>query len=162
MNSRDYQLERFNALDLDSDGQFELVGYQTYWGFEFLKDQTYSSADSPDIQIVFGYDPKTKKYEPANPRFKSYLLERLQEIKSRFDGADGRAREGYSLLARISDVMDGTMTLALVGEENAAWEFFDQYCPAEKPEEKADAKSRVKSAIRENTIYKALKRTRQI
>ena len=47
---------------------------------------------------------------------------------------------------------------AAVGEEKAAWEFLERYCPAEKPEEKEDAKSRIRFAIRENIIYKILKR----
>lgn len=162
IDSRDYQLERFRAVDLDRDGQFEVAGYQRYWNFEFLKGLTYSSADSPDIQIVFRYDPKKRQYEPANPHFKSYLLEGLEEIKSRFDGTDRKTKDGYSLIRRMSDVMQGTMTLALAGKENAAWEFFDRNCPAEEPEEKADAKARIRFAIRENTIYKTLKRTHQL
>lgn len=162
MDSREYQLESFRAIDLDQDKQFELIGYQRYWHFEFLKGLTFSSADSPDIRIVFAYNSKSQAYEPANPRFKSFLLERIEKVKAQFEETDSEGQKGYSLIERMSDVMDATMTLALVGEENAAWDFFDRYCPAATPGEKEDAKSRIKSAIRENMIYKILKRTHQI
>ena len=156
MDSRDYLLEGFSAMDLDQDGQFELVGSQKYWHFEFMKGLSFSSADSPVVTIIFAYNPKRQEYEPANPRFKTYLLEEIAKTKNHLE-----SKQGYdpkSLFDDMQDLMTVLITLSLVGEEKAAWELFDRYCPVASLTEKEDAKYNIKLAIRENTIYKFLRK----
>lgn len=159
-DTRDYWLEGAEAMDLDCDGQYELVGGQKYWHFEFLNGMTFSSADSPVLTIVFAYNPKTQKYEPANPRFKSYLLETIARARDYLEKKPNNNPQ--SLFGDMSNLMLVTMTLALVGEKEAAWTFFDRYCPMGKLAEKAVAKSRISSAIRNNAAYKILKRRHQL
>lgn len=156
----DYWLEGINAMDLDQNGQYELVGALKYWHFEFLDEMTFSSADSPVLTIVFAFNKKTQRYEPANPRFKPYLIETIASAKDHLEKK--QSNHPQSLFGDMSDVMLVTMTLALVGEAEAAWTFFDRYCPIEKFEDKAIVKSRIGSAIRENVAYKMLKKSRQL
>ncbi|HYE76325.1 MAG TPA: hypothetical protein VEF04_23475 [Blastocatellia bacterium] len=152
MDLSSYNLDSFGAIDIDRNGQYELVGYQKYWYFQYLKEYSFSSADSPVIPIVFAYNPKAQKYEPANLRFRPYLLEQVEEMRSRAERTD-------SLMSRMSAVMEGTMTLALIGEEKAAWEFFDQYCRVEKDGEKEDAQRRIEAAIQKHPLYRAIKQS---
>jgi hypothetical protein len=160
MNSGDYSLEGFGAIDLDRDGQYELVGYQKYWHYEFLKERSFSSADSPVITLVFAYNPKLQKYEPANPRYKSYLLEEIAETKNRV-----KSKQSYNpqaLFGNMQDLMTVMITLSLVGEEKVAWELFEQHCPVIDPQEKEDVRANIKPAIRQNTVYKFLRKKRLI
>jgi hypothetical protein len=123
----DYDLELgFDVNDLDGDGIFELSeSLGTFDYFDRCSHATSPAAPS----AIFRYDAKTKKYVPANDRFKSVLskavekdIDELRDFEKKTDFADFRDEDGEYLGKLLSVVV----AYLYAGDERRGWEFFDR------------------------------------
>ena len=138
------------ALDLNHDGRYELIHtLHTFWFFNKL-----ANTNSPFIDVVFKYNPKTRKYVPANPEFQEYALREVEqkirkarEVKEKWNGT------GYD-----GDLLGAVLEVALpyiyAGKEQEGWSFYEEYNSLDKEA----IKSEIKKALEDDSIYRAIKR----
>lgn len=140
--------------DLDADGMPELIQrYQQFWFFQFgdLADtQTpawFTNANSPFIQIVFAYNPRTGKYEPANPRFQAYALSGLPRLEQRIAAERPSKFLNADLLGLV---FERTLLLLFAGEEERAWQGFREHCPWDNC---ATIEQRFRLRLKDDPVY---------
>jgi hypothetical protein len=111
--------------DIDGDGTYEFwQSLFTFWFFDRL-----CGACSPRIGIIFKYDPKTKKYLPANHLFQQRVLEgikediaRVEQVNKTTDFTTSQDPGGEYL----SKVMMVIIPYIYAGKEKEAWSFYDR------------------------------------
>jgi hypothetical protein len=107
----------FALSDLDGDGVLEISTVITaFYGFENWR---LSTSETPLPEIIFKYDSKRRQYFPANPQFKSCLL---QNVATRGASAQSVDHSG------LGQVISATLDYIFAGEESRGWEFFKETC----------------------------------
>ncbi len=140
-DSTDYGVgrEEFNVIDIDKDGIYEISLPLT----EFYMFENMSMAETPLPEIVFKYNEKAKKYLPANRIFQNYLLTGIEDKIKQLN-----SREGSNYL---SDRLDIVLRYVYAGKEEDAWSFFDREY---KSPNKEETKSKIKSVLKNESVYK--------
>lgn len=140
--------------DLDQDGIPELIQrYQQFWFFRFGDSASpaipasFYNPNSPFTQIVFAYTPRTGKYEPANPRFKAYMLAELPGLDQRIKASGRSMTFDIDLLGLV---FERTLLLLFVGEEERAWQGFREHCPWK---DCAAVEQRFKLKLKDDPVY---------
>lgn len=148
--SGDYPVgHELHAADLDGDGRHELIqSLHTFWFF----NSHLNNVNSPFISVVFKYDPKARKYLPANPEFRGYLLRDLEQEKARVK--ELKEKPGTPQGDLLGAVLEVTLAYLYAGMEQEGWDYFEQYDAPDRAQMKAD----VMEALREDSFYSALKR----
>lgn len=139
----------FGAVDLDSDGVYEIIAPIT--DFYAFQDKM-SMSDIPLPDIIFKYHPTKEKYLPANSIFKDYVLEGLADVPK----VDKTLQNEFQ---HRGAVLSNLLTYLYAGEEKQGWDFYDKHYQLD---DKEQIRRRVKEILREqpvyNLIYKHAKR----
>lgn len=149
--SEDYPgVNGFDLLDLNRDGVLEFTSYlETFSNFERL-----SYAQSPFLLLIFQYDPKAKKYLPANPKFPDYTLEGIdkdvQDFK-KFNERTDFAKYEDAAGEYLSSALKVILKYIYTGKEKEAWAFFDKEYQLKDKEE---IRLRIKEKLVEDAVYK--------
>jgi hypothetical protein len=116
-DSGDYEVgrEEVSAVDIDSDGIYEIWMYVTsfYGAFDQL-----SVMRTPLPILIFRYDRRAGRYLPANHRYRDYLLKDLETGISALPTGVG---EQY-----LAPRLNVLLRLLYAGKEKEGWEFFDK------------------------------------
>ena len=134
--------EELSVIDIDRDGTYEIsMPLTVFYMFENM-----SMAETPLPEIVFKYDPKARRYMPANRLFPDYALRRVEEdIK-----ALKPDEETY-----LSKRLDILLRYVYAGREREGWDFFDKaYARADH----AALKRKIKAELRRQPLYRLLYR----
>jgi hypothetical protein len=147
-DSVNYDVGGLRALDLDKDGHYELI--QTLNGFGFFNK--LDNTNSPFIDIVFKYNPRTQTYIPANPEFQDFALKDIeQKIKrAREVGATDDSGNYYRNL--LSAVLEVSLRYIYAGKEKEGWSFYEEYNAPDKDE----VKSELKKVLNQDSVYKSI------
>jgi len=140
-DSKDYSVgrEEFNVIDIDKDGIYEISLPLT----EFYMFENMSMSETPLPIIIFKYNEKARKYLPANRIFQNYLL---TGIEDEVEKLNSNGESNY-----LSDRLDIVLRYVYAGKEEEAWTFFDkQY----KLPNKEEIKSKIKTNLKNETVYK--------
>jgi hypothetical protein len=115
-DSGDYEVGREEvwAVDLDSDGVYEIGLYVTSFYGEFNQ---LSVASTPLPTVVFRYDKRAGRYLPANHRYRDYFLKNIEADSSDLPTV------GEPYLASRLNVL---LRFLYTGKEKEGWEFFDK------------------------------------
>lgn len=154
-DSGDYNVgHELRAADLDGDGRLELIQLlHTFWFFHFNKTLWFSNPDSPLIEVVFRYDPRARKYLPANHEFQDFTLRGVRrEVE-----AVGREREQLKTgdgpdTALLSVVLGATLRYLYADRPEEGWAFYKQYDSPHREQVKA----KVKKALADDPVYRAI------
>lgn len=116
-DSRDYEVGREEvwAVDLDSDGVYEITLFVTSFYGEFNQ---LSVASTPLPIVVFRYDKQVGRYLPANHRYRDYLL---KDIETEISALPSAAGERF-----LASRLNGLLRFLYAGKEKEGWEFFDK------------------------------------
>jgi hypothetical protein len=137
--------EDFCIKDIDKDGTYELSFLMTaFWGFGDM-----SMAESPLPEILFKYDPRTRKYLPANLIYQDYLLQGIDDEIRKLDPAD---KEHY-----LANRLGVLLRYVYAGKEKQGWDVFDREYT--RPDS-AQMKAKIKSVLDKEPVYKFLYRKR--
>lgn len=157
-DSADYEVgHELRAADLDGDGCLELIQLlHTFWFFRFDQHLWLSNADSPLIEVVFRYDPRARKYLPANQEFQDFALRGV----GRGIEAVGREREklkaGGPDAALLSAVLEVSLRYLYAGRTEEGWAFYEQFDSPHKEQVKA----KVQKALADDPFYRAVTKGR--
>jgi hypothetical protein len=140
-DSKDYGVGRdeFNVIDIDKDGAFEISLPLT----EFYMFENMSISETPLPEIIFKYNEKAKKYLPANRIFQNYLLSGIEDKIKQLNSSD---ESNY-----LSDRLDIVLRYVYADKEEEAWSFFGKEY---KLPNKEEIKSKVKSILKNESVYK--------
>lgn len=149
-DSGDYEVggEEVWAVDLDSDGVYEIGSYVTSFYGEFNQ---LSVASTPLPTVVFSYDKRAWRYLPANHRYRDYLL---NDIETEIGNLPTAVGEQY--LARRLDVL---LRFLYAGKEKEGWEFFDKAYTLPDADK---IKAKVKETLQEAPAYKFIQKRNSI
>ena len=129
--------------DIDGDGVQEFT--QRDMTFDYWEGLGYVS--SPQPNIVFQYDPRIKRFHPANKKFSAYLLRDVASAIRALDPNDPAQHWAYGL--------DITLRYIYAGEEREAWRFYDKaFSP--KLYEKDEMKAKIKKTLMSDVVYRLL------
>lgn len=132
-------------IDFDHDGRFELVqNLGTFW--YVLGD----NVSSPRPTIILGYDPRTHKYLPSNPRFQSQVLGDIDQRIGR--GEEIKRNTSYSCPTLVYDVM---LRYLYAGRKQEAWRFFEREYDEK---DKREWEVAIKKKLIKDTVYVAIYR----
>jgi hypothetical protein len=141
--------------DLDQDGIPELIQrYLQFWFFQFGDPATseiptsFYNRNSPFTQIVFAYNHNTGKYEPANPRFRDYVLTGLPSLEQHIEERWQSNADDMDLLGLV---FERTLLLLFVGEEERAWQGFLARC---RWDDCAAVEQRFKLKLQSDPVYR--------
>ena len=131
--------EDFGLLDLNSDGQIEVIKRLT--DFYKLQDK-FAMSLIPMPSVVFRYDPGRKKYLPANPLFPSHTLrDRLTIVTSA--NSDDMQEQAFI----VSTLLD----YVFAGKREKGWLFFER---SYKADDKVALRNRLTSILRKQPVYR--------
>lgn len=142
-DSRDFQLggEELFFGDLNQDRIAELsISVQVFEGF-----QNISLAKSPRPEVIFKFNPVTRRYQIANKHFREKLLQGIEDQRKRLDP---NQTEPY-LATRLGVLL----RYVYAGEEARGWAIFDQTYLGNDREE---IKKAIKKVLAQNLVYKSL------
>lgn len=122
------------VIDIDKDRVYEI--YLELTAFYEMQDKL-SMSGIPMPAIIFKYDPKRKKYLPANHLFPDYVLR------------DVESSEGNSLSTTLHALLD----YIYAGRENDGWALFNERYQSHDKEE---IRSRVKAVLKDEPVYQYL------
>lgn len=150
-DSGDYDVGySLRALDLNHDGQYELI--HTLQTFRFLYN--LDNTNSPFIDIVFKYELKAGKFIPANPEFREFALKDIaggiKEVR-KFKESLSEPAYPKDLLAAVLEV---TIRYLYTGQQKEAWAFYDE--EYDLPD-KQTIKSDIRKRLREDRVYSQLR-----
>jgi hypothetical protein len=140
-DSWDYGVGRaeFYVIDLDKDGTYEISLPVT--AFYTMQDKMYIG-EIPLPEIIFKYDPKARKYLPANHLFPDYALHDIDRDIERLTGEDGNY---------LSKRLDILLRYIYARKAREGWAFFErEYRRADKKEIEA----RIISVLKNAPVYK--------
>ncbi len=140
-DSKDYGVgrEEFYVIDIDKDGVYEISLPIT----EFYMFENMSMAETPLPTTIFKYNEKAKKYLLANQIFQNYLLTGINDKIKQLNSGD---ESNY-----LSDRLDIVLSYVYAGKEEEAWSFFDKEY---KLPNKEEIKSKIKSILKNESVYK--------
>ncbi len=140
-DSSDYGVfrEEFYVIDLDKDGIYEISLPAT--AFYTMQDKMYIG-EIPLPEIIFKYDPKTRKYLPANYLFPDYALRDIQSDIERLSGEDSNY---------LSTRLDILLRYVYARKEQEGWAFFEREY---KRPDKKEIKARIISVLKHARVYK--------
>jgi hypothetical protein len=147
-DSVNYPVGYLRALDLDKDGRYELI--QSLLSFHFFNK--LDNTNSPSIDIVFKYNPRTQTYIPANPEFQDFALKDIeQKIKK---AREVRATDDSSNYYRnlLSAVLEVSLRYIYAGKEKEGWSFYEEYNAPDKDE----VKSELMKVLNRDSVYKSI------
>ena len=136
--------EEFCVVDIDKDGIYEISLPVT--AFYEMQDKMYIG-EIPLPEIIFKYDPRKKKYLPANGLYLDYTMRGLDEEMRKLD------QEGNYLSRRLRILL----RYIYAGREDEGWAFFDS---AYQQPDKVEIKARIQSVLNLQPVYKYLKAPR--
>lgn len=147
-DSGDYGVGRaeFSVIDIDKDGIYEISLPVT--AFYMMQDKMYI-AEIPLPEVVFKYDGKSKKYFPANALFHDYALRGIDNDIKNLSG-----KEGSNYLSKRLDIF---LRYVYAEKENEAWSFFDREYGLP---DKGEMKSRIQGILKDEEVYRYLRRKR--
>ena len=127
------------VVDIDKDRVYEICLPVT--AFYELQDKL-SMSEIPLPQVIFKYDPKQKKYLPANHLFPDYALRHVT------------SSESVSLSPTLHTLFD----YIYAGREKDGWMHFDERY---RSPDKEEIKSRVNEVLKDEPVYQYLYRQPQ-
>ena len=130
-------------MDVDGDGVHEIS--QAVPAFTFFEGLT--NATSHLIDVAFKYDPKAKKYLPANHVFQDYALRGIEDEISCLNRND---EQKFSL-----GVLHVVLRYIYAGKEAEAWSFYER--EYHRPD-KAELKSKIEARLRDEPVHKFIYR----
>jgi len=133
--------DEFGVVDIDQDGVLEI----SLPLIDFYMFENMSMAETPLPEIIFKYDKKSRKYLPANSIFRDYALSTAEEQIARLKSPE---TPGY-----LSDRLDIVLQYIYAGEEQKAWQFFDQEYTLPNKEE---IRSKVKNILAREPVHRYL------
>ena len=126
--------EEFYVIDLDKDGIYEISLPVT--GFYEMQDKMYIG-EIPLPEIIFKYDPKVRKYLPANHLFPDYSLHGIEREIEMLTGEDSNY---------LSTRLHILLRYIYARKEKEGWSFFErEYRRSDKEEIKARILSMLKN-----------------
>jgi len=131
--------EEFYVIDLDKDGIYEISLPVT--AFYEMQDKM-SIAEIPLPEIIFKYDPKVRKYLPANHLFRAYALRDIESDIERLTNEDGNY---------LSKRLDILLRYVYAREVMKGWAFFER--EYRRPD-KEEIKARIISALKSAPVYR--------
>ena len=132
-------------VDLDNDGVCEITVPITDF-YEFQDKLPIARIPLPEI--VFKYDPRAKKYLPANPLFQDYLLDSFKGETQHLTPPDDR-------FGHLADIMSIVLDLIFAGKETEAWAFFDH---SYQLPDKKEISARMRTTLLHNQVYRFIYR----
>lgn len=129
--------------DLDDDGTAEItVPTTAFYGFERSR---LTTMETPLPEIIFKHDPVRNEYVPANPNFKSCLL---QDIEAAEKNLHAQIKE-----VGLGQLLSVVLNYVFVGEERRGWQLFEEICKLpDKPRIRRD----VEKILRKHPAYRYL------
>jgi hypothetical protein len=138
-------------LDVDKDGRHELVHtLHTFWYFDKL-----SNTNSPFIDIVFKYEPKLKRYIPANPKFHEFALNGIEQHIREAREVNVRTQPHNSVGDDLGSVLKVFLRYLYAGKELEAWSFYDEVYNSP---DKWEVKAKIKKRLSEDAAYRAVRK----
>ena len=131
--------EEFYVIDIDKDGIYEISLPVT--AFYDMQDKMYM-AEIPLPEIIFKYDPKVRKYLPANHLFPDYALRDIQSDIERLSSEDSNY---------LSTRLDILLRYVYARKEREGWAFFEREY---KRQDKEEIKARIVSVLKNAPICK--------
>jgi hypothetical protein len=142
-DSGDYGVgrEEFYVIDVDGDGVYEISLPVTAF---YMFGNMYMG-ETPLPEIIFKYDPKARKYFPANPAFADYVLRGIEyEVRSLSPDVE---------MNYLSTRLDIVLRFVYAGREAEAWDFYErEYRRADK----AEMKAKIKARLKDEKVYRYL------
>lgn len=125
--------------DIDGDGVQEI--WQSVMGFTFFEGLT--NASSHVVDITFKYDPRSGQYLPANQQFTGLSLTEVDTQKRKLHRADEHKF--------ASDLLKILLAYIYAGQEERAWEFYDQEYTLPN---KKELKRKIKAKLNADPVYR--------
>jgi hypothetical protein len=127
--------------DLDGDGVHEFT--QLDVTFDYWEDMAYVS--SPQPENVFQYNPRIKRFLPANKKFSAYLLKDIAKDINKLDPSDPAQywRTSFEI----------TLRYIFVGKEDLGWKFYDKQFGI-RPGGRDRMKTKIKNALKRDQLYR--------
>ncbi len=148
-DSNDYKYwQNSGFVDVEKDGVLELLVAQVN-----DLDLGLASMNDPWAEVVFKYDPKTHKYQPASHILTEYTLDGIVEKINKYREADSKS---------FKDLLEIMLIYFYAGKENEAWNFFaENFSPKDnysgRVSDKKQARKTIKTALDKDPIYKYIK-----
>lgn len=138
-------------MDVDKDGVSELGLLLTaFWGFESLAMAQHEALP----MIVFKYDPRSRKYLPANPLF-AHGLDGIEEDARAIDpGEKLRTSHTGEYLGKRLGIF---LRYVYAGKRQQGWAFFDR---TYKLADADQMKARIRRQVRREPVYRFIYRRR--
>jgi hypothetical protein len=147
-DSVNYDVGGLRALDLDKDGRYELIHTLNSFGFFNKLDNT----NSPFIDIVFKYNPRTQTYIPANPEFQDFALKDIEQKIKKAREVVATDDSGNYYRSLLSAVLEVSLRYIYAGKEKEGWSFYEEYNAPDKDE----VKSELKKVLNKDSVYKSI------
>jgi hypothetical protein len=152
-DSYDYGLGREEVflMDVDKDGVSEIGLLLTaFWGFESLAMSQHEALP----MIVFKYDPRSRKYLPANPLF-AYGLDGIEENARAIDPGE-KVRDSFTgeYLGKRLGIF---LRYVYAGKREQGWSFFDR---TYKLADADQMKAKIRTQLRREPVYRFIYRRR--
>jgi hypothetical protein len=147
-DSGDYEVGRedFSVMDIDKDGIYEILLPVT--AFYWLQDKMYM-AEIPLPVIIFKYDSQAKKYFPAISLIQDYFLKGIESDITKLNQSEER-----NYLSRRLNIF---LRYIYAEKESEAWAFFDREY---RLPDKEEIKSRIRTILKDERVYKYIYRKR--
>ena len=129
--------------DLDRDGVHEFT--QLDMTFDYWEDMAYVS--SPQPEVVFQYNPRIKKFLPANKKFADYLLKDVAKHIKNLDPSDPSQHWVRSF--------EITLRYIFAGKEDRGWKFYDKQFGL-RPGGRDRMKTKIKKALKSDPLYRSI------
>jgi hypothetical protein len=141
------EVDDLSIIDLDADGIYEIrVPTCIFYGFANL-----NPASTPLPTIIFKYSRKAGRYLPANPRYASYLLAKVEDRKRRVHPSGDQINN----MDHLGDVLSIVLDYVFAGNQRAAWTFYDQ---TYKLPDKDKIKTEILTELSRSPVYRFLNR----
>jgi hypothetical protein len=128
------------VVDLDRDGVYEITQPVTrFYGFKSL-----APARTPLPTVIFKYDPKARKYLPANALFQDYLLKDVAAARARLTGPEDH-------INHLADVLHIVLDYIFAGDEETAWAFYEQ---AYNLPDKVEVRKEIETELKDDPVYR--------